>query len=377
MAGEDRRGAVARFALPLGSVRTDVVIGRALLRSVPELFADYRGGRLILIADTTVGPLYAEPLCSLLAQAGYDARILLFPAGEDSKSMDTVVRLCADCCALGVDRDDTVVAMGGGVVGDVAGMVAGMYMRGINFIQIPTSLVGMVTAAVGGKVGVNLGHHKNMIGLFKHPLLVVVDVDTLATLPTDEVRSGLGELITVGVLGAPAIFTVIESDGPRDLQELIEAALRCKGRFVVADPEDRHGIRAQLNLGHTFGHALEKLSGFQVPHGFAVAIGLHLACRLAAGMGILPVATADRVHRVLIALDLPVTVPAYGAERIVEAMRGDKKRRQGRLRLVLPRALGEVIVVDENDVPTGLLLETLTAWGAEIRPGRPPGRSGQ
>jgi 3-dehydroquinate synthase len=347
------------------SSSTRLVLGAGVLSESSEYLNAYRHVRLLLVSDSNVASLYARPLRCRLEEAGYEIRLLEIPAGEGSKTLDTLIGLYRSCSALQVERSDVVIALGGGVVGDVAGMLAGTYLRGLELIQVPTSLVSMVTASVGGKAGVNFDDDKNSIGVFKHPSLVLADTDTLSTLPEVEFRSGLGELVTVGVLGAPGIIEQLESSGLTALTQMIAEAIKCKSEIVRADPFDTLGIRAQLNLGHTFGHALEKLSGFTLPHGLAVAAGLCIACRLAVSLGLCPKEVSERVHSLLTKLNLPVAVRGYSPEQMLLAMRGDKKRRAGRLRFVLPTALGEVVLLSEEHIPAPLLEEALRVSSGE------------
>lgn len=325
---------------------------------------------LLLVSDLNVVPMYAGPLRDALEQAGYVVHLLEIPAGEGNKTLDTLIRLYERCVALQVQRGDVVIAVGGGVVGDIAGMLAGTYLRGIEFVQMPTSLVAMMTASVGGKAGVNFGGHKNLIGVFKHPSLVLADTDTLHSLPEIEFRSGIGELVTLGVLGAPEIIEQLESSGVELLSEMIKAAIKCKIAIVEADPLDHSGIRARLNLGHTFGHALEILSGFTLPHGLAVVIGLRIAFHLAVRLGLCKESVSERVWRLLKALNLPVAVTGYSPDQMLLAMRGDKKRRDNRLQFVLPKSLGEVVLVGEDQIPRLLLEETLRLLTYEGEPTR-------
>ncbi|HEX8149378.1 MAG TPA: 3-dehydroquinate synthase family protein [Pyrinomonadaceae bacterium] len=356
-----------QLVLPLdspGTSVTSVVLGEGVLARGCDLLRDHKGVRLLLVSDANVAPLYAAPLREALEGGGYDAHLLEIPAGEEGKSLDTLTRLYEECRALEVERSDVVLAVGGGVVGDVAGMLAGTYLRGLGLIQVPTSLVAMVTASVGGKVGVNFGGYKNLVGLFKQASLVLADTHTLRTLPPVEFRSGLGELVTVGVLGAPEIVEQLEASGTQSLSRLVSAAIECKHSIVRADPFDRLGVRARLNLGHTFGHALERLSGFTLAHGLAVAVGLRLACRLAVRLGLCAEEVSERVRSLLVALDLPTALTGYAPERMLEAMRGDKKRRGGRLQFILPKAIGEVTLVGQEEIPAPLLEEVLraTVW---------------
>ena len=348
-----------RLSFSFDSAVTEFVLGAGPLTR-PLLYLNaYRDVKLLVVSDSNVARPYAQPLRDALEGAGLDARLLLIPAGEEGKTLDVLARLYADCLALEVERGDVVVAVGGGAVGDVAGVLAGTYLRGLELVQVPTTLISMVTASLGGKAAINFGGHKNLVGLFKHPSVVIADTRTLRTLPEMEFRSGLGELMTVGVLGAPEIIEQLESRGTRSLPELIAAAVKCKGAIVEADPFDRLGVRARLNLGHTFGHALERLSGFTLPHGLAVAVGLNIACKLAVGLGLCADAVAERVRRLTLALNLPADAEGYSPGQILAAMRGDKKRRGGRLQFVLPKALGEVVLVGEEQIPHALLEEAL------------------
>lgn len=349
------------ITLSAGMAQTQVVLGHGILAQAGNWLAHYFPGRLLLVSDEHVTPLYALPLRDALERRGYEAHLLTMPAGEEAKTLDTLTGLYAACHALQVERDDVVIAVGGGVVGDVAGMLAGTYLRGLELVQAPTTLVAQVSSSVGGKVGVDFQGFKNLIGLFKPPTLVLADLDTLASLPAIEFRSGLGELVTVGVLGAPEVFEALESRGAADLAALIAAAIRCKSEIVQADPFDRLGIRARLNLGHTFGHALEKLSGFELAHGLAVAVGLHIASRLAVALGLLAPELVERIRRTLNALDLPTVLSGYSPEQVIATMRNDKKRRGDRIRFVLPVALGQVVLVDERDVPPETLVGVLDA----------------
>lgn len=349
------------------SSSTEVILGRGVLADAAALLHRYRAARMLLVSDEDVRPLYAIKLCERLEQAGYQVALATIPSGEKAKSLDTLTHLYDVCHYRELERGDVIVAVGGGMVGDVTGMLAGTYLRGLEFVQVPTSLVAIITASVGGKVGVNFKNYKNLIGTFKHPSLVLADTETLVTLSPLEFRSGLGELITVGVLGAPEIFLSLEAKGPTDLEPLMAAAIRCKSTLVEADPFDRLGIRAKLNLGHTFGHALETLSGFTLPHGVAVAVGLHIACTLAATLKLCPPELPERIRHTLLRLDLPTTLSGYRPEDMMQAMQSDKKRGQGQLRWVLPKALGEVVLYEENRVPVRLLKDVLKTlvWRGE------------
>jgi 3-dehydroquinate synthase len=268
-----------------------------------------------------------------------------------------------------------VLSLGGGVTGDIAGFAAASFMRGIRFVQVPTTLLAMVDASVGGKTGVDLPQGKNLVGAFKQPKLVVVDPSVLATLPGDEMRSGTAEVIKHGIIGAPQLFEELEgmvrasaaySTVPTigeftQLGSRIAQALRVKIKVVEQDPYER-GPRAVLNLGHTIGHALEKLSGFELRHGEAVAVGLVGAARIAAVLDDADPALAGRVEAVLAGWDLPVRCPPFNVESIWNAMAHDKKRRGDALRWVLPYSIGDVRVVE--DVPPSVVKSVLQEMGA-------------
>lgn len=348
-----------RLQLTVGEQPTTVGLGRGLLADAADWFTAYRRGKVILISDETVAPLVAEPLQQRLRCAGYTVAGLTIGVGETVKTLATVEQLYEQCLALDVERSDLIVAVGGGLVGDVAGFVAGTYLRGLAFAQVPTTLVAMVTASVGGKTAVNYQAHKNRIGVFKQPALVLADLETLNTLPESEYRSGLGELLTVGVLGAPTIFETLEAVRDQDLAPLIAAAIECKRLIVEADPYEQLGIRSKLNLGHTFGHALETLSNFALPHGIAVGVGLHIAARLAAELGLCAPTLPERIARILTKLQLPTALTGYAPAALLNAMRYDKKRKNNQLQFVLPVALGDVRLVSEAAIPGQLLMDVL------------------
>lgn len=344
---------------------TEIIFGRGVLKELPVYLSNYSDRQVVIVSDEAVAELHAATLLQSLVNAGFKAQLLTIPAGEKSKTLETMVNLYGACHDLHVGRSDLILGVGGGVVGDVAAMLAGTYLRGLDVIQIPTTLLAMASSSFGGKGGVNFRGYKSLIGMFKHPLLVLADPDVLDTLPPVEFRSGLGELINVGVLGAPEIFEALESDGIRGLENLIIAAIRCKMKFIEADPYDRLDIRAKLHLGHNFGHALEKLSGFTLPHGIAVSVGLHIASQLAARMELCPPSLPERVRHTLLSIDLPATLNGYEPEQVIAAMR--KKAPRGRLRVILPTTLGEVTFVDEEQIPLDVLrglLKTLVLEGA-------------
>lgn len=303
-------------------------------------------GTVAVVSNAAIAEHHSETLCASLQSAGYAPVLCTLPEGEQHKTLDTISDLYAQLLQAGLDRRGAVIALGGGVIGDMAGFAAATYLRGVPFIQIPTSLLAMVDSSVGGKTGVDHPAGKNLIGAFKQPDLVIIDPDVLQTLPGEEFRSGLGEIVKHGIIAAPDLFEQIEEAGPNSLTRLIADAVQVKIDLVEADPFER-GPRAHLNLGHTFGHAIELVSHFKVRHGEGVALGLIAAARMAAELEQCDPALVDRITNVLDRLDLPTRLSGYEAETIMHAMRHDKKRVGSTLRFIIPRRLGEVTLIDD------------------------------
>jgi shikimate kinase / 3-dehydroquinate synthase len=380
----DTRFDTIRVQSPEGGY--DIVLGHGTLDSLGRLVGELGLGRKVVVAsDTNVAPLYAERVLAVLTRGGFEAALAVMPAGEGHKSWDSVEMFVEAFLDAGLDRGGWVAALGGGVVGDTAGFAASVYMRGVDFVQIPTTLLAMADSSIGGKVGVDHMRGKNLLGAFKQPRLVVADLDVLASLPAEQVACGMAEVIKAGVIGDEVLFGGIDDgrvsyvmrhtsyvmrDDPSrmtyDLRSTIYDSLRraieVKRGIVERDPYEA-GERALLNLGHTFGHAFEKCTGYNRLHGYAVAQGMVVVCRLAGALGICDDGLAERVERVLGAWGLPVRWGApdleyKGAvERVWEAMMLDKKRANGRLRLVLPEAIGRVRLVD--DAPEGTIKSVL------------------
>ena len=365
-----------------------IIIGDGLLAHVGDLLGTAgvpEGGRVAVVSNPVVAPLYGGQVEAALRSAGWQPFACTVPDGEEHKTPATVARLYEQFLAGGLDREGTVLALGGGVTGDAAGFAAATFMRGVRLVQVPTTLLAMVDSSAGGKTGVNLPQGKNLVGAFKQPALVAIDPTVLATLPVEEARSGMAELIKHAVIGDAHLFAELEAAAGESqiripqsdvshpphyrnlhspfsiLHSHIVRALRVKIAIVEEDPleQDR---RAVLNLGHTVGHALEQLSGFRLRHGEAVGIGIAAAVRLATKLGRAAPALVDRIERALVAWGLPVTCPPFAAGEIWEAMAHDKKRRRGALRWVLPRAIGEVEIVE--DVPREVVEAVLYRMGA-------------
>ncbi len=331
-----------------------IYIGRNIYSTLPQTLENKP---YVVISDSNVAPLYAGQFPNALAH-------ISFPAGEQHKNLQTVNKLYSEVLAAGLDRTGTIVALGGGVTGDMAGFVAATYMRGVNLVQCPTSLLAMVDSSVGGKVGVDLPEGKNLVGAFKQPVAVLVDLETLHTLPSDEFASGMAEVVKHGVLANLELFTWIEQNGHElsaahpFMEALVSDAIEVKRVTVQDDPFELHGKRALLNLGHTFGHAIEQVSGYTVKHGFAVAMGMVVAARISAELDQARPTLPTRIENTLSSVGLPTRIPAQLAvDEIIAAMGSDKKKKAGKLRYILPRALEECFMT--ADVPRALIQQTL------------------
>ncbi len=349
--------------LPTQTVRVDLAergydieIGSGNLpRSGPLLASRGPVSHAIIITDENVQEPYAFRVAESLVGEKIDVAVVAVKPGEQSKAIEVAAGLWEGLLELNADRQTVVVAVGGGVVGDLAGFIAATYARGIRFFQVPTTLLAQVDSSVGGKVGINLPTAKNMVGAFLQPLGVLIDTATLDTLPPREFRSGLGEVVKYGVILDAELFDYLEGHAAallqRDAATLVHVIARCcrlKADVVQRDEREESGHRAVLNYGHTFGHALESLTGYgKLLHGEAVAIGMHCAARLAEQLGRVDAALVRRQRELLEALGLSVQLPKLDRQQIVAAMMHDKKVEHGRLRLVLPRRLGSVELVDD------------------------------
>ena len=336
-----------RLAVSSPSGAYDICIGEGLLAMAGVLMRnrDLRPGPVAVVSHKTIAAHYYDALQASLAKSGYEPALCLIPDGEQHKRLDAISTLYDQFLAAQLDRNGAVIALGGGVAGDMAGFAAATYLRGTPFVQIPTSLLAMVDASVGGKTGVDLPQGKNLVGAFKQPHLVIIDPDVLATLPSAEFRSGLAEVIKHGIIGAPDLFSELEDYGPTSMAHLIANAVRVKIAVVEQDPFERDR-RAVLNLGHTFGHAIEQVSGYTVRHGEGVALGIVAAARLSQSLGTCTSALASRIANVIERHDLPIRLRGYSSEAIVAAMAYDKKRSAKTLRFVIPKDIGDVVVID-------------------------------
>ena len=347
--------AVREIQVALGARAYPIRIGAGLLGAAALWRAAIPGRHVLLVSNDVVAPLYLERVRAQLGDATLSTLVL--PDGEAHKTLASAARVFDALAALGASRDACIVALGGGVIGDLAGFAAACWMRGIAFVQMPTTLLAMVDSSVGGKTAVDLPQGKNLVGAFHQPRAVVIDTDTLATLPVRELRAGMAEVIKYGALGDAAFFAWLERHArdmlARDAGALAEAIAHCCAQkaAIVARDETESGERALLNFGHTFGHALETVAGYgTLLHGEAVAIGMCLAARLSTQLGRAPAADAERLQRLLGECGLPVTVPAAtDTQAVLATMRLDKKNLSGRLRLILWRGIGQAEIVPNVD----------------------------
>lgn len=322
----------------------DIRIGHGLLAALGEAVRGLgKVEKVFLVSDTQVYPLYGGAAEASLKAAGYSVSSFVFPAGEESKNGETFLKLLNALAQAGLSRSDLLVALGGGVVGDLAGFAAACYLRGIRFIQIPTTLLAAVDSSVGGKTAIDLPAGKNLAGAFYQPSLVLCDLDALDTLPEDIFRDGCAEVIKYGVLYDPELFSQLEISGLNFDREAVIARCVALKRDVVMEDEKDTGSRMKLNLGHTFGHAVEAHSRFTLSHGKSVAIGLAIIARASASMGICSEADAARIVSVLKAFGLPVQTQ-YTAEALLPYLLSDKKRSGGTVNLILPEAIGRCVV---------------------------------
>jgi len=309
----------------------------------------------IIVTDKNVARIHLEIVIASLQEAGYEAKALIIPAGEDHKNLETVNQLWKSFLENGLDRKSTIIALGGGVIGDLAGFAASTFMRGVSWVCIPTTLLAMVDASLGGKTGFDLPEGKNLIGSFYPPKLVLADPQVLKTLPEEEFRSGLAEVVKHGIISDPELFNLCGRglDWIKEhLEEIVKRAMSVKIKIIEEDPYEK-GFRAALNLGHTVGHAVEIVSGFRLRHGEAVAIGMVVEAKLAERLTVAGKGLSETVTETLKALSLPIQIPGeLSREEIIRAMRVDKKKSNGIMRFALPVEIGKVELVDVKDLET-------------------------
>jgi len=356
---------VQHVQVELGARSYPIRVGGGLLGSLGELCRSQGlNGHALVVSDRNVDPLYGPAVEESLRAEGYVVGRTSVPAGERSKERDTLFHLYDAALDQGLDRHAFIVALGGGVVGDLAGYLAASYLRGIDFVQVPTSVLAMVDSSVGGKTGINLPRGKNLVGAFHQPRAVLIDLDTLRTLPPRERNAGLAEVVKYGIIHEEAFFSELASHADRLRTDqgglmtgVVAHCCRIKAE-VVSDDERERGRRAILNFGHTLGHAVEKAGGYgHYLHGEAVAVGMAYAAALSVRAAGLTPAEAGRIVELLRRLDLPVAAPELSWPAVRDAMNADKKGRGGRPRFVLVPAIGRALV--DCEVGEALLEE---AW---------------
>ena len=341
----------------LGERSYDIHIGAGLLARAGELLKPFARGAVPVVTDENVAEFHLQSLLDSLQANGIDGRSIILPPGEETKSFAGLERLCRELLRFGVERSGLVIALGGGVIGDLVGFAAGVLKRGVAFAQIPTTLLALVDSSVGGKTAIDVPEGKNLIGLFHQPTIVIADVSVLATLPRRELLAGYAEVVKYGALGDAEFFIWLEENGPialsgdeAALAHIVAKCCRMKAEIVARD-ERESGERALLNLGHTFGHALEAAMGYSglLLHGEAIAIGMVLAFRISEQLGYLPRAETARLVAHLKAVGLPTAISDMpgvrpAPELLIEYMQRDKKAAGGKLKFVLVRGLGKAFM---------------------------------
>ncbi len=343
-----------------------IYLGENIFAQIAHELNNLKPSSALIVTNTTVGPLYGEKALKVCNEA-VRTELVALPDGEAFKNWDSVYMILTKLAGMGADRKSVVIALGGGVVGDLAGFAASIYMRGIKFIQVPTTLLAQVDSSVGGKTGMNMPAGKNMIGSFHQPSAVIADSAVLKTLPPREVSAGIGEIIKHGMLADAKYFAELEKDmelltglDSQTVSKIVADSCRIKAA-VVAEDEKEAGRRACLNLGHTFGHAIEKLTGYGTwLHGEAVGCGLMLAANLSQKLGNISQDDTDRVKNLLIRANLPVRIEGLSLEEALLAMKGDKKSTGGVIHFVLLNNLGESYV---SEVPEKLVRQVLIEGG--------------
>lgn len=326
-----------------GTQSYDVLVGSQLLEKSGALVSQkLKGPRCAVISDDKVATLFAQTVIASLTSAGFQPTLLTVPAGEPSKKLDEAGKLCDRMIEAGLDRSSFVLALGGGMVGDLAGFVAAIYHRGIPCVQAPTTLLAQVDSSIGGKTAVNTTAGKNLIGAWHQPALVISDVETLATLPPREWRQGFAEIVKHAVIRDPEMFETLQRFDRKELAALVRRNVEIKAAIVGADEHETTGERALLNFGHTVGHAIERAGDYnEFLHGEAISLGIVAACEISVRKAGLSDADRNRIIRTLEAFELPTRLPAnFLKKRILEAIRFDKKFAQGQVRFVVVPAIG-------------------------------------
>jgi 3-dehydroquinate synthase len=343
----------------------EIYIGSNMIEWIALLFIKRRwGSRYFMITDSTVADLHGQRVQGVFTTRGLTTDVITLPAGEATKDINTIHSICEQMLRLGADRTAALIALGGGVVGDIAGFVASIYMRGIPYVQIPTTLLAQVDSSIGGKTGIDLPRAKNILGTFYQPKGVFIDLDFLKTLPSSELRTGLAEVIKYGIIEDPELFGILKSKAEAItsldldlLQKIVIRSCRIKKEIVETDEHEK-GVRRILNFGHTIGHAIEAESGYAVAHGDAIAMGMVAAAIISERLNHLPAGDCERIIALIRAMGLPDSIPSHlTAAGIYARLYGDKKKAGDTLHFVLLKKIGTPFVT--NAVPPELITETI------------------
>jgi len=361
---------VKKVRVRLTSNSYDIHIGSGLLAKTGQQLKEIGfSDKLVIITDPTVNTLYGNILHQSLTSEGFKVIILEVPEGEEQKSLDAAGSLYNELSNFHAERTTPILALGGGVIGDLTGFVAATYLRGVPLIQIPTTLLAQVDSSIGGKVAVNHGQLKNKIGAFYQPRLVISDITTLKTLPTREISDGLAEVIKYAVIRDKELFTFLERNLDQIksldeglLEEIVSKSAKIKAEVVEKDERDL-GLRNILNYGHTVGHAIESVSDFKIAHGEAVALGMLAAAKISNKLGILDINELSRLKTVIERAGLPTEMPSLEVEKLTQAVTHDKKISGGRIKFVLLKSIGNVFITDE--VSISLIEQVLVGWNEE------------
>ncbi|MGO1119313.1 3-dehydroquinate synthase [Rhodovibrionaceae bacterium A322] len=355
--------AYERLTVDLGDRSYDILVGDQLIATAGQHISPLlKKPRVLVVTDSHVAELHLPALERSLSQEGIAVEAFVLPAGEGTKNFSHLSDLCSRLLAAKIDRNSLLVALGGGVIGDLTGFAASILLRGIDFVQIPTTLLAQVDSSVGGKTGINTPEGKNLVGAFHQPRLVLADTGALATLPDRQLKAGYAEVVKYGLINDPAFFAWLEGHGHLVIEGDSDASRKavltsCQAKAdIVSQDEKELGMRALLNLGHTFGHALEAECGYgdELLHGEAVSIGMQLAFDLSVQLGLCPAEDADRLRRHLIALDLPcgfgrLRQRSWSADILMNHMTRDKKVKDGRVTFILARGIGQSFQTNDVD----------------------------
>ena len=349
----------SKILVPLGNKSYEVTIGAGIIKNVSEELLKIgvkSNKKILIISNKEISDLYSKEFLKNLKDNNYQTQMFLIKAGEAHKSLETLSEIYNVAFEFGLDRNSLFIALGGGIVGDITGLAAATWLRGIEYIQIPTTLLSMVDSSVGGKTAVNHPKGKNLIGAFHQPKAVFIDPETLKTLPKREFNAGMAEVIKYGVIKDKELFEFLENEKNKNklinleneyLIKIINSSIKTKSHVVSAD-EKEHGIRAILNYGHSFGHVIENLCGYgEFLHGEAISIGMRIAGDIALEKGLWSKEEFIRQDNLLKSYSLPTKIPKINKNEVIRILMGDKKVRDGKMRFILPKGIGEVDIYDD------------------------------